>query len=241
MPHLICLSEHHLKDNEIDFAHIPTYKLGAKYCRISLKCGGVCIYIHKNIKFSNINLLKYCKEQDLEIAAVKLKFAIKNVIVLCAYTAPTGDLEYFLKQLDSILNSLHNSKTEFILCGDLNINYIGINNKKTQLENLRSMFNLIGTVHFPTRITNTSFPTIDNVFVDKRSSYTIKPYINGLSDHDAQLPTLNDLAQPISITKPLYIRNINKHTTAEFQSLLSWKQWEDVYGISNVNIMFNNF
>ena len=80
MPHLICLSEHHLKYNEIDFAHIPTYKLGAKYCRTSLKCGGVCIYIHKNMKFSNINLLKYCKEQDLEIAAVKLEFAIKNVL-----------------------------------------------------------------------------------------------------------------------------------------------------------------
>jgi hypothetical protein len=78
MPHLICLSECHLKYNKIDFAHIPPYKLGAKYCRTSLKCGGVCIYIHKNIKFSNINLLKYCKEQDLEIASVKLKFAIKK-------------------------------------------------------------------------------------------------------------------------------------------------------------------
>ena len=47
MPHIICLSEHHLKYNEIDFAHIQTYKLGAKYCRTSLKYGGVCIYIHK--------------------------------------------------------------------------------------------------------------------------------------------------------------------------------------------------
>jgi hypothetical protein len=103
------------------------------------------------------------------------------------------------------------------------------------------MFNPTGTVHFPARITNTSFSTIDNIFVDKRSSYTIKPYINGLSDHDAQLLMLKDLAQPISITKPVYIRNINKHTTAEFQSLLSWEQWEDVFRISNVNIMFNNF
>ena len=96
---------------------------------MSLKCGGVCIYIHKNMKFSNINLLKYCKEQDLEIAAVKLEFAIKNLIVLCAYRAPTGDLEYFLKQLDSILNSLNKPKTEYILCGDLNFNFIGTTKK----------------------------------------------------------------------------------------------------------------
>ena len=139
MPHMICLSEHHLKCEEIEVAHIPDYELGAKYCRSSQKCGVVCIYIHKNMKYTNISLLKYCKEQDLEIVAVKLKLALKSVIVLCVYRAPGGNLEYFLNQLDSILNSLEKPKTEHILCGDLNINYIGTNNKKTQLENLLNM------------------------------------------------------------------------------------------------------
>jgi hypothetical protein len=117
------------------------------------------------------------------------------------------ELEYFLKQLDSIFNSLHNFKMEFILCGELNTNYIGTNNKNTQLENLLSMYNLTQTVHFPTTITNTSLSTADNISVDRRCSYTNKPYINGLSDHDAQLLTLNDLVQPICIAKPSYIRN----------------------------------
>ena len=122
MPHLIRLSEHHLKYTEIDIVHIPTYKSGAKYCRMILKCGGVCIYIHKDIDFFNINLSKYYKEQDLEIAAIKLKLNKKKVIVICAYRAPSRDLEYFFEQLDIIFNSLQNSKTEFLLCGDLNIN-----------------------------------------------------------------------------------------------------------------------
>jgi exonuclease III len=179
MPHLICLSEYHLKCNENDVPHIPNYKLGAKYCRTSLKCGGVCIYIHKNMQYSNINVLKYCKERDLEIVAVKLKLALKNVIVFCVYRTPGVNLEYFLNQLDSILNSLYNPKTEYILCVDLNINYIGTNNKKTPLENLLNMYNIIGTVSFPTRITNTSSSAIDNIFVDKRSNYTIKPFLMG--------------------------------------------------------------
>jgi len=197
--------------------------------------------MHKNIKFSNIILQKYCNEQDLEIAAVKLKFPKKNVIAFCVYRAPIGDLDYFLKQLDIILNSLHNPKTEFILCGDLNNNYIGTNNKKTQLNNLLSTYNLTGIVHFPTRITNTSISSIDNIFVDSRNNYTIKPYINGLSDHDAHLLKLNNLAQPIGIIKPIYTRSINKHAIAEFQSLLSWEQWDNVFGVNNVNIVFNYF
>ena len=237
---LICLYEHHLKYSEIDLVHIPSYELGAKYCRTTLKCGGVRIYIHKNIMFSNINLQKHCKEQDMEIAAVKLKFPKKSVIAFCVYRAPTGDLGYFLKQLDIILNSSHNPKTEFILCGDLNINYIGTNNKKTQLDNLLSTYNITGTVHFPTRITDTSFSTIDNIFVDSRNNYTIKPYISGLSDHDAELLKLNNLAQPIGIIKLIYTRSIKKYAIAEFQSLLSWEQWDSVFGVNNVN-MFNNF
>ena len=134
MPHLICITEHHLNYTEIDVAYIPNYNVAAKYCRTSLKCGGVCIYIHKNLKYTNINLLKYCKEQDLEIVAVNLKFSCKNVIILCTYRSPGGNLMYFLDKLDTILNSLENLKTEFIICGDFNINYIGINNKKNSIR-----------------------------------------------------------------------------------------------------------
>jgi len=53
----------------------------------------------------------------LETAAVKLKLPKKNVIAFCVHPAATGDLDYFLKHLDITLNSLHDPKAEFILCG----------------------------------------------------------------------------------------------------------------------------
>jgi hypothetical protein len=67
--------------------------------------------------------------------------------------------------------------------------------------------------------------------------------MNGLSDHDAQLITLNNFSVPISNIEPtyVYIRNINKNTTAEFQFQLSWEQWDNIFGNKDVNIMFNNF
>ena len=130
---------------------------------------------------------------------------------------------------------------EFILCGDLNINYIGTDNKKTQLDNLLNMYNLIDTVHFPTRITDTSFSTTGNIFVNKRSNYSINPYMNGLSDHDAQVLTLNDLCQPTRPTKTTYVRNMNKQNITDFQFLLSWELWQDVFEVDDVNSKFNNF
>jgi hypothetical protein len=44
-PHIICLTEHHLKDHEIDITHIPSYELGAKYCGLNFKNGGVFIFL----------------------------------------------------------------------------------------------------------------------------------------------------------------------------------------------------
>ena len=115
-----------------------------------MKNGGVRIYMQESLKFTN-NLQKYCKEQDIEIYVAKLKFKEKNVIILCVYRAPSGNFDYFLKTLDSILTSLHNHKTEF-MSGDININYLETSNKNQQLDNLLVIYNLRSTVHFPTGI-----------------------------------------------------------------------------------------
>ena len=165
-PQLICLSEHHLKYDEINTLHIPSYTLSANYSRTSLKCGGVCIFIHNDIQFTNINLHKHNKEQDLEITAIKIKFPTKNVIVFCVYRAPSGDMDYFLCHIEKILNDLYKPKTEFILCRDLNINFLERNTNQTRLQNVLNTFNLLGTVNFPTRITNTTTKAIDNIFLD---------------------------------------------------------------------------
>jgi len=78
----------------------------------------------------NINLQKHCTEQDIENAAFQLKFNKKIVIIFCIYRAPLGDFNYFLNKMDNILYTLHNYKAKFIICGDININYLGTNIKK---------------------------------------------------------------------------------------------------------------
>ena len=196
VPHLICLTEHHLKVYELANTHIPEYKLGANYCRKNLKQGGECIYVCEPIKFSNINLLKRNKEQDIEIAALQINIQKRKIIVICVYRAPCSNFELFLSKLEIILNSLHRHNTESIICGDININYFDPSNKKSQPDNLLGTYNLTDTVSFPTRITNNSATLIDNIFMDNRRSYTIRSCPNGLSDHDGQILTLLNLPIP---------------------------------------------
>jgi exonuclease III len=143
------------------------------------------IFLQEDLHFTTINLQKYCKERDIEIVAIQLKLNGNKVIILSIYRAPTGNYDYFLNKLDYILNLLHRHNTEFILCGDMNINYLKSNNRKVNLVEMLNTYNLRDTVYFPLRITKNSATLTDNIFIDKQRRYNVKPYINGLSDHDA--------------------------------------------------------
>ena len=75
LPHVICLSEHHLKSSEISVVNIESYTIGAHFSRALNEGGGVIIHVHntRSLKFINIDLSEYCQEKDIEICAIKIK------------------------------------------------------------------------------------------------------------------------------------------------------------------------
>jgi helix-turn-helix protein len=179
--------------------------------------------IHEEVKFTIINVQKYGKEQDLEIAAVQIRLHEVNVIIISIYRAPKGNFDYFLKALYHILQFHHKNNIEFVTCGDINVDYLENNREKVQLNNMLKTYNLTSTVYFPTKTTNISVTLIDNIFINYTRNYNVNLCVNGLSDHDAQLITVN-----ITITKgsmrSVNIREINKESIKEFQFLSSWEQ-----------------
>jgi exonuclease III len=241
LPHTICLTEYHLKDHEIDKISNEHYNLGAKFCRQFLKNGGVSIFGHKSLTFTNIPLEGNCKEQDIEVCAVKLNLSNTKIIIISIYRLPSGNFKYFLKKLDTILNTLHSNKEEFIICGDVNVNYLDNCSKRQQLGTLLSTYNLISTVNFPTRMANSSVTAIDNIFVNMSRNYTISPFINGLSDHDTQLINLKDVMLPKQACETQLIRKINNHTIAKFQLKSSYENWDEIFVEDDVNTLFNTF
>ena len=99
----------------------------------------------------------------------------------------------------------------------------------------------MSTVYFPMRIVDNSISVIDNIFIDVSRNYTIEPYINGLSDHDAQVITIDSACALNVNTDPYCVRIINKNSIAEFHLQLSWESWDGVFGGNDVSLMFNNF
>jgi len=104
-------------------------------------------------------------------------------------------------------------------------------------------YNRSGIVKYPTRISLHSFSTIDNFCIDNSylNKYNIIALINSLSDHDAQLLTLQFAQQHIKDQNISYKRNINWFTVAHFLHKLSYETWASVFEGNDVNTIYNSF
>jgi hypothetical protein len=110
------------------------------------------------------------------------------------YRSPSGNFYQFLKLSDTMLMSLYQPKAEFIICGDINIDYLSDSCKKRKLSQLLDSHNLSHLVNFPTRSQHNHISAFENMFVNNAllQQCNILPIHNGPSDLDAQCLILNN-------------------------------------------------
>jgi hypothetical protein len=108
---------------------------------------------------------------------------------------------------------------------------------------LLQTYNLTSVVNFPTPIQHDSVTSTDNIFIDitKAGNYSIKPVINGLSDHDAQAITFYSLNLKPLTKESGFMRTITDFTINDFPLKLSYETWDTVFSTDNINDMFNSF
>jgi exonuclease III len=131
-PNVLCFSEHNLKQTELEH-NLEGYKLGAAYCRKSLLKGRVCICVHKEYNFSNVDLSEHSKEQDMGACALKLELVALNIHVVTFYRVPCFNFNSFLNGLVSITKSLYKVELKIIISGDINIDCLTDSERKNSL------------------------------------------------------------------------------------------------------------
>jgi endonuclease/exonuclease/phosphatase (EEP) superfamily protein YafD len=173
---------------------------------------GVCIFTHETMQCSELNLNKFCREKDLEICAVELYLQSYKLCIMTIYRSPTGDFQYFIDTLEQILDNIHHSFNDIILCGDFNINYYINSAFKLSLDSLLASYGLVSIVTFPTRIQKISQTIIDNIFLNtlQFNKFSVYPCVNGLSDHDAQRLIIYDIIIDKPYTTAFFKRKFDK-------------------------------
>jgi meiotically up-regulated gene 157 (Mug157) protein len=90
----------------------------------------VCIFVREEQGFNKIDTSLHCAKQTLEVSAVELETKLSNLRILALFRAPCTNVKQFINRLDATLKYLYNPKSEFLICGDINVDYLNDSNWK---------------------------------------------------------------------------------------------------------------
>jgi len=96
-----------------------------------------------------INIEKFCKDKELEACALRLDFLHFKFFIITIYRSPNGNFQNFVKELDNIINKIFELDIQLVICGDININYLIESKEKQELNNIRSLYNLVSVIMLP--------------------------------------------------------------------------------------------
>jgi hypothetical protein len=164
--HLICLTEHYTTTQNLSTVLLDSYQLSPNFSHITHIGGGACIFTWADLRYTTCDGSQFCIEKTFEVCSTQFDLANYHIIVISSYRSPDGNFFKFLDQLDSTLKYLYNSKSEFIICGNLNVDFSKDSNSKLLLSCLPQSHNLFHIVDFPTRFNNTSCSIIESIFIN---------------------------------------------------------------------------
>jgi hypothetical protein len=90
-------------------------------------------FCQRGSKLNKIDTSLHCPEQTLEVCAIELQTKSSSLRILALYRALSANFNQFIKRIDATLKYLHNSKSEFLISGDINVDYLNDNNQKNKL------------------------------------------------------------------------------------------------------------
>lgn len=241
---IVCLTELWENSDSVTQLYLEGYVLASSYTRTaSSRGGGVGIWVKNGIEFnSNTEISQFSVDKHSEFCYCSLKDKSNNIfVILNCYRSPSGNHSIFLENLDQVLNCIYKPNIYFFVCGDFNIDSYTINGDYNKLLDILSTYNLNNNlVKWPTRVTNTSITAIDHIFVNFTDNAGITGvFDNTVSDHRTVFVefTFRADVSPIFCEK----RQFTDNAVNNFIDVLILEDWNDVYGVLDVNLAFNVF
>ena len=138
--HFICLSEHYTTSQNLSTISLDNYYLPSNFSCINHTGAGACIFTGADLQYTISDVSQFCIEKTFVDCATELHLGNYYIIVICIYRSPAGNFLNFFNQLDSTLKYLYNTETQFIVCGDLNVDFSKHSNFKLLSCLLQSYF-----------------------------------------------------------------------------------------------------
>ena len=239
---VVLVSEHWLKEDEIDLFQLYSFNLASSFCRTKYIHGGVCIFVRNDIDCTKVECIaEFNNEKHFEICCIKLTNL--NCVVVTLYRSPRGDINIFKNNLTRALHVLSEEfkHSGLLVGGDFNIDFQSGSKTCNEIINIFSAFGLVKCISEPTRVQKNSSACIDNIFVSfEIIDAEVLDY--HLSDHKSQVIRFMDGSKKVT---PVYktIPNKCRKNKTKFSKYLSQEAWAELYNESDpdkaVDIFYN--
>ena len=218
LPDVIAITETKLR-SEAFYMNIDIAGYNFIHSDSYTNAGGVGFYINKfTIKLEHDLKLDFVENMWIQIDMDKTSIVVG--VIYRHLVQIVNQLEQYNRAMEELFCNLGNSKTEFYILGDINIDLLQVPNDRF-IKNYAD--NLIGhsikcLINKPTRISNTSETLLDHIYTNCFNSSNITSGIT-ITDIPDHLPTfiyINALRSKTKITETLYIRDTSNFSIDKF-------------------------
>ena len=161
---ILAISKTKLTDEKVNCAKIPNYNF--VFSNLSTNAGGVAFYMLNKLHFTRSHYLE-SKTNDRENVFVgsKIKYT-KKIVIGLLYRHPTSNFTEFQDKFTSILNQLNQTKQDYVICSDFNIDQIKLekNSKINKYFNAVYAEGCMNLINKPTCITENSTSLLDHLY-----------------------------------------------------------------------------
>ena len=248
---ILCLSEHWMSSEQLSLCTIPGYQLVSAFCRKDHIHGGVAIFTHANIlgKTKSITTSQFCKEFIFECVAIEIrinnkKFALATIYRSCSFNS-LSDFHLFINIFNDFLGLLSDKYEGYIICGDLNVDFLNNSSYKTYLTDLFNSFAITNLLPLePTRSAAGCQPSALDYVVSNNNNFKAVNINTNIADHLGQLISLTPKSYtpiPKSVATYFYKRFFNENNLLNLKHLLATNDISEVFSMEDVNDAWNYF
>ena len=230
-PDIIAIQETWLNDSHADdLLYIPGYSI-ARCDRPGRGGGGVAFYISDRVGWSIPNL---AKNDHIEYLCIDVRLG-RSTIRVCNVYRPDSPVEW-LNHFTNVLDIVSNTRHDFILVGDFNIDFLD-HVACRALKTILQSYDLTQHCDHPTRITNNSSTCIDLLITRNTNRYPLKSLgiLDPSSDHCQITATFGVAPKQKCIEKVKWL-----YTSCEFNALNSTIRNHDWNFLSDQSLNIND-
>ena len=216
---------------------MPGYNFISKIRKLNPQRGGVGIFIHNNLKYTEKDFSQFHKDGNFEIVGIDIK---ELKILLIAIYRPNGHVnsntQEFINTLELTLKHIRSTSKDrhVIISGDFNIDLLKVDNPQVRdLTDILVTEGFLPLITLPTRVTQYTASTIDHIWSNKADSTSSAIVLNDsyISDHMPNGISFETVKS--KKYKTIYKRKYETQNISEFKNQLRDINWDCIFNSDN--------